>query len=283
MFALTALMQKAQQLIDPALASANAFASQRPAKATLFRRQFRLPDSQNPLHEITAELTVPPAHTSQQSTGSSPALSGSELNKLKNQGTRYVGKLHLSEKYLCFSTQGSSFLNNASLSSSSSFAGQTNGAGPSGNGFTMPLCAVRRVERLNSQNFLFALAITTWTGVGEAAKKQSGTSAGGVRFIVQLAGSRQQCDRFCDGLKKGLREAIKDAARLRQVASQCYSEVLLDSSDLHKTTAGTEEKPKARDPPEAGLGMIFRYPGDARKLRDKSKMRLWAEYMRGKQ
>jgi hypothetical protein len=28
--------------------------------------------------------------------------------------------------------------------------------------------------------------------------------------------------------------------------------------------------------------MLFRYPGDARKLRDRSKMRLWGEYFRGK-
>lgn len=33
-------------------------------------------------------------------------------------------------------------------------------------------------------------------------------------------------------------------------------------------------------PPDAGLGMLFRYPGDAKKLRDRAKMRLWAEYLR---
>lgn len=33
-------------------------------------------------------------------------------------------------------------------------------------------------------------------------------------------------------------------------------------------------------PPDAGLGMIFRYPGDPKKLRDRAKMRLWAEYLR---
>jgi hypothetical protein len=29
------------------------------------------------------------------------------------------------------------------------------------------------------------------------------------------------------------------------------------------------------------LGMIFRYPGNARKLRDATKIRLWREYLRG--
>lgn len=30
-----------------------------------------------------------------------------------------------------------------------------------------------------------------------------------------------------------------------------------------------------------GLGVIFRYPGDPRKLREKSKMKLWKEYFKG--
>lgn len=33
-------------------------------------------------------------------------------------------------------------------------------------------------------------------------------------------------------------------------------------------------------PPDAGLGMLFRYPGDPKKLRDRAKMRLWAEFLR---
>jgi hypothetical protein len=59
----------------------------------------------------------------------------------------------LSESYLCFSTQPTSFLPTASTSTSSGFTGQTHGAGPGGNGFTLPLCAIRRVERLHSQSY----------------------------------------------------------------------------------------------------------------------------------
>lgn len=54
---------------------------------------------------------------------------------------------------MCFSTTPTSFLQSASTSTSSAFTGQTHGGGPSGNGFSFPLCAIRRVERLNSQNF----------------------------------------------------------------------------------------------------------------------------------
>lgn len=51
--------------------------------------------------------------------------------------------------------------------------------------------------------------------------------------------------------------------------SECYSEYLLRPEDK-----------KNANPPDAGLGMLFRYPGDPKKLRDRAKMRLWAEYLR---
>lgn len=58
--------------------------------------------------------------------------------------------------------------------------------------------------------------------------------------------------------------------RLKRVVSECYSEYLLRPDDVKDTAK----------PPDAGLGMVFRYPGDPKKLRDKAKMRLWAEYLR---
>ena len=286
MFSIASLVQKAQEYIEPTLSSSIGASDRRAAKATLFRHQFRLPNSQNPLHEITAELILlnhlngPSKSTS----ASSEAKSTS-----RGQGIRYAGKLHLSEQFLCFSTQGSSFLSSASTSASSVFTGNTRGAGPVGNGFTLPLCSVRRVERLNSQNYMFSLAITLWNGNSDAGAKQGKSSLPVHKIILHLAGSRQQCDRFCDGLKKGLRGAVKDLEKLKNVVQECYSEYLLASGG--KNTSSTEKKEaddqkgessEAHQPPDAGLGMIFRYPGDARKLRDRSKMRLWGEYLRGR-
>jgi TBC1 domain family member 8/9 len=269
MFNFQSLVQKAQQFIEPTLSGVTSpTTDRRPTKATLFRHQFRLPDSQSPLQEITAELTLSPHHTTRSSTDS-----GHPSEKERTQGNHYVGKLHLSEQYLCFSTQGSSFLNTASLSSSSAFTGQTHGAGPAGNGFTLPLCAIRRVERLHSQSYMFALAITTWHGINEPKSKGS---SGQQRLTIQLAGSRQQCERFCDGLKKGLREGVKEVENLRMVISECYSEFLLSESYEKK------DHTSDRAPPDTGLGVIFKYPGNARKLRDATKMRLWREYLKGK-
>ena len=285
MFSIASLVQKAQEYIEPTLSTSIGTSDRRAAKATLFRHQFRLPDSQNPLHEITAELIL-----LNHLNGSSKSTAATSENRSasSSHGIRYAGKLHLSEQFLCFSTQGSSFLNSASTSASSVFTGNTHGAGPVGNGFTLPLCSVRRVERLNSQNYMFSLAITLWNGSNDAGSKQGKSSLPVHKIILHLAGSRHQCDRFCDGLKKGLREAVKDLEKLKNVVRGCYSEYLLalggksSSSEKKGTDDQKGESSEARQPPDAGLGMIFRYPGDARKLRDRSKMRLWGEYLRGR-
>ncbi|KAI8627937.1 TBC-domain-containing protein [Xylariaceae sp. FL1651] len=265
MFNLTSFVQKAQsaaqQLIDPMQGLNLTNSDRNPSKASLFQNQFRLPSSQTPLFEIPAELTIPPSNVTQG-------------DKDRDRGWHYAGKLHLSESYICFSTTPTSFVHTASTSTSSVFTGQTHGAGPSGNGFTFPLCAIRRVERLNSQNFQFSLAITTWNGITqdlakdkEALKERKDFRE--QRITIQLAGSRQACERFCDGLKKGLRGAVGNVSKLKKVTAECYSEYLLRP----------EEKKNAPSP-DAGLGMVFKYPGDPKKLRDRAKMRLWAEYLR---
>jgi len=262
MLNLSSFVQKAQQLLDPTQGLNLTDSDKNPSKASLFQNQFRLPSSQHPLHEITAELTIPPSNVTQG-------------DKDRSVGYTYAGKLHLSEAYLCFSTTPSSFVSSASTSTSSAFTGQTHGGGPGGNGFTFPLCAIRRVERLHSQNFNFALAVTTWNGVSQESVKNKDPNNKDKRDVreqritIQLAGSRQACERFCDGLKKGLRAGVGNVNKFKRVVSECYSEYLL-----------RPESNKDAVPPDAGLGMLFRYPGDPKKLRDRAKMRLWAEYLR---
>lgn len=145
MLNLSSLVQKAQQFIDPTQGLNLSNSDRNPSKASLFQGQFRLPKSQTPLYEIAAELTIPPSNSN------APTTHGERGDR--DRGWHYAGRLHLSEAYMCFSTTPSSFLSSASSSSSSAFTGQTHGEGPSGNGFTFPLCAIRRVERLNSQSF----------------------------------------------------------------------------------------------------------------------------------
>lgn len=291
--------QKAQVFVDqnlqPALNNL-APSDNRSSKAALFRHQFRLPDSQNPLYEITAELTLPPkTPSSSKSPTDTPRKSHEQRNNWdRERGNHYVGRLHLSEKFLCFSTQNSSFSPTASTSLSTVFTGQTNGAGPAGNGFTLPLCAVRRVERLHSQSYMFALSITTWNGYPAADEKNTKhtgkTAPPAPKLTIQLAGSRVQCEKFCDMLKKGLREGMREVDGMRKVVGECYSEYMLAAEAKRRNEkdapAGKlidDQNPEEQlKPPDAGLGMQFRYPGDPKKLRDKGKMRLWYEYLRGK-
>ncbi|RMD39439.1 hypothetical protein DV735_g5697, partial [Chaetothyriales sp. CBS 134920] len=263
---LTTFMQKAQSFIDQN--PLNARVDGRPSKASLFREQFRLPPSQNPLAEVAAEIFLPIPSSS-----ASPVTSG---ERRRDRGNRYLGELHLSESFLCFSTLRTSFLPTASHGSSTSFTGLTNGAGPGGLGFTLPLCSIRRVERLNSHHDKFSLALTTFEAVQRQPIEKAVTEQPTRKIIITLDASRGSCERFCDGLKKGLREAMKDVDTLRAIAKTCYSEYLLDPARIEAKSTGA----KGPDAPDAGLGMLFRYPGDARKLRDGSKMRLWAQYMR---
>ncbi|KAH6855006.1 rab-GTPase-TBC domain-containing protein [Chaetomium sp. MPI-CAGE-AT-0009] len=253
----SSFVQKAQQLLEPVQGLNLSESDRNPSKASLFQSQFRLPSSQHPLYEITAELTIPPANATQG-------------DRDRDRGHQYAGKLHLSEAFLCFSTTPSSFLQSATTTTSSIFTGQTHGGGPGGNGFTFPLCSIRRVERLHSQNFQFALSISTWNGISQdAAKEKDKKELREQRVTLQLAGTRQACERFCDGLKKGLRSNVGMVAKLKKVTAECYSEYLLRPEDK-----------KNAPPPDAGLGMLFKYPGDPKKLRDRAKMRLWAEYLR---
>ncbi len=185
---------------------------------------------------------------------------------------------HLSEQFLCFSTVNTSFVSTASTSASSAFTGRTNGTGPAGNGFTLPLCAVRRVERLHTQTFMFALSITTWNGFEPGSESKPGAPAP-PKLTIQLEGNRQQCERFCDGLKKGLRQGIKQVEKMRTVGRDCYSEYML-YNDFDAKPSPTLPDGTSRAPPDTGLGSIFKYPGSMRRLRDRSKMRLWHEYLK---
>lgn len=266
MFSLSSLVQKAQALIDPAVPTSSI--GDQSARAALFRQQFRLPDSQSPLQDILVELILPAAN---------PAGAHREG---PGRGNRYAGRLHLSEGFLCFSTQTTSFLPSANGPIGTEPA---HGAGPTGNGFTWPLCVFRRVERLHSQNNMFTLGLTPWNGrdhTKSAGGGELGDGGRARRLTVRLAGSRQACERFCDGLKKGLRERVRDLDKMREVVAQCYSEYLMSTTADRVAQASAQEARKS-EPPDAGLGMLFRYPGDAKKLRDRSKMRLWSEYFRG--
>ena len=58
---------------------------------------------------------------------------------------------------------------------------------------------------------------------------------------------------------------------LKKFLTTCPSELVVSD----KTNEEIDQSP-------GGLGLTFGFPGDSKKLKDKSKMRLWKKYFNGK-
>ena len=161
----------------------------------------------------------------------------------------------------------------------------------------LPLWCVRRVERLNTKGTVFALSIVVWHGM---------------KIILQLNALRPTCEHFCAVLRDQLRAQLGNMKLLKPFLTGCYSEFLIsdESSDPKGKRAVTDvsltpaseadeppklvsadasgaalaatelDPPADKEPPkyQAGLGATFGFPGDARKLREKSKLKLWRDY-----
>lgn len=175
-----------------------------------FRNMFRLPENEQLLYELTAEIMVP----------------GTENRKM------YHGKIYISTLYLCF-------MSNDKKSCS----------------FVLPLSAIRKAEKIKTNDYLFILAIFTWHMM---------------KIIVSLIGIHHNCEAFCNYLKESLKSTIVSTKMLKPFLLSCFSEHMLMDKKLHQDFL-----------PSTGLGSNpnFGYPGDCKKLYDTSKMRLWREYL----
>ncbi|KIY44988.1 TBC-domain-containing protein [Fistulina hepatica ATCC 64428] len=139
--------------------------------------------------------------------------------------------------------------------------------------FTIPLSTIRRVERLNARAGIYALSLSTWHGM---------------KIIVQLTSLRPTADLFCSLLRDALRVELQrgQMKAVKGFSKTCYSEVLvsdtLPSADVERedgSLVGGGEKETA---PQfhGGLGLRFKFPGDAKKLREASKVKLWTNYLK---
>ncbi|PWN52864.1 TBC-domain-containing protein [Violaceomyces palustris] len=236
-----------------------------PTKTQLFAYAFGLPSNQGPLQD--------PSGSSLASEIPSAVLSLSTSNKDGIQEDQiYAGRLSLTESFLCFASQGD--------------------RGRSCR-MNLPLWCVRRVERLNTKGTVFALSIIVWHGM---------------KIILQLNALRPSCEQFCSLLRDQLRAQLGNMKLLKPFLSGCYSEYMLtegsseskerekgegssptvekenlidgDASakvaDNSSAMAKEKEKPKY----QAGLGSTFGFPGDPKKLREKSKLKLWKDYFK---
>ncbi|KAF9110868.1 hypothetical protein BGX27_005761 [Mortierella sp. AM989] len=116
----------------------------------------------------------------------------------------------------------------------------------------LPLYTIRRVERMNSRSAMYALTILTWHQM---------------RVVLRLNGPRTQCEKFCGTLKTNLKLQASAMRSLKAFLATCFSEALLaDRPDV----AGKD----------SGLGWIYEFPGDPKKLKNKSKTKLWLQYFK---
>ncbi|KAH9812374.1 hypothetical protein DFH28DRAFT_1061793 [Melampsora americana] len=135
--------------------------------------------------------------------------------------------------------------------------------------FSLPLATIRRVERLSNGQIngfgsgVFALSLVVWHDE--------------MKFIVQLNGLRPSCETFCASLRTQLKLAIPEMKNLKSFVSTFYTEHLLSSNSEEDGRFSTGDG--IGNGYHAGLGAIYKYPGDARKLREKSKVKLWKEYL----
>ncbi|KAL5492303.1 hypothetical protein ACEPAI_3750 [Sanghuangporus weigelae] len=173
----------------------------------------------------------------------------------------YAGRLHLLPPFLCFAS-----LDRKSVR------------------FTLPLCTVRRVERLNTRTGVFALSLLIWHGM---------------KIIVQLTALRPTADLFCALLRDALKTSLQrgQMKAMKTFVKTCYSEELLSAgaseveqeksaadagqSPISDGGAGGSEKLQDGEPGfHGGLGFKFKFPGDPKKLREASKIKLWTQYLR---
>ncbi|KAK7031705.1 rab-GTPase-TBC domain-containing protein [Favolaschia claudopus] len=165
----------------------------------------------------------------------------------------YAGKLYIMAPYLAFAS-----LDRKSVR------------------FTIPLSTIRRVERLNARAGIYALSLSTWHGS---------------KIIVQLTSLRPTADLFCSLLRDALKVELQ-RGQMRAVkgfVKTCYSEQLVSTTS---TVADNEREDgslisEEKDDPSprestyhGGLGLKFKFPGDPKKLREASKIKLWTQYLR---
>ncbi|WFD44034.1 hypothetical protein MPSI1_002699 [Malassezia psittaci] len=219
-----------------------------PTKSEQFAESFRLPWNEGPFVDSAgnrAEIA-------------SAILTLANPKEDSQEDQVYAGRLTLTPSFLCFASQGDGGL---------------------GCRASIPLSTIRRVERLNTRDAVFALSMSLWHGT---------------QLIFQLNTLRPSCESFCNALRTCLRSHLSEMKQLKPFLAGCYSETLLQEDS--EASAGnaqssaaatpnlidTEDDQEKYTPPSyhMGLGDQFGFPGDPRKLKEKSKIRLWKEYLR---
>ncbi|PIL24923.1 hypothetical protein GSI_12810 [Ganoderma sinense ZZ0214-1] len=230
-----------------------------PTKDQLTELYFALPQSVNGGVNATGGPSGAAGNANgEKEKGAEAELEKMEINAVLSLGVQgeedsYAGKLYLLPPYLTF----------ASHDRKSSR-------------FTIPLCTIRRVERLNARAGVYALSLALWHGM---------------KIVVQLTSLRPTADLFCSLLRDALKvELQKGHMKLvKGFVKTCYSELLVsnatapdgvDEKAEAKVAESTQEGSASDSMYLGGLGLKFKFPGDPKKLREASKTKLWTNYLR---
>ncbi|KAF9019046.1 TBC-domain-containing protein [Hymenopellis radicata] len=222
-------------------------------------RNFKEPTKEQ-LTEIFFSLppTPTPAPSSNGKDSPTEDVERMDINAVLSLGIQgeedsYAGKLYLLAPYLAFAS-----LDRKSVR------------------FTLPLSTVRRVERLNARAGIYALSLALWDGG---------------KIIVQLTSLRPTADLFCSLLRDALKIELQrgQMKAVKGFVKTCYSETLISAAssvadgEREDGSLISEEKenPEPRESTyHGGLGLRFKFPGDPKKLREASKIKLWTTYLR---
>lgn len=82
--------------------------------------------------------------------------------------------------------------------------------------------------------------------------------------------NEKEYENFSSTLTNNLRNQIKHMKMMKQFLTSCPSEAVIAGKTLAEMTSIP-----------GGLGLTFEYPGDPKKLKEKSKMKLWKKYFEG--
>lgn len=145
----------------------------------------------------------------------------------------------------------------------------------------IPLYSVRRVERLStiSQPSSIALSLILWHGL---------------KLVLQLNTLKPNSDDFCNHLKQSLKFQLSNMKLVRNFSKGLYSEILLGNDDDNNQSIDNDNDINDNDNLieikddskqnqgdfHHGLGIKFKFPGDPKKLRERTKLKLWKEYFK---
>ncbi|GAA5890230.1 hypothetical protein JCM8208_002744 [Rhodotorula glutinis] len=234
-----------------------------PTKEDLFREAFGLPDDEEPIGEVHAVL----------------AMAGSE--------DAYTGKLYLSTTFLTFTS-----LDRRSCR------------------LTLPLATIRRVEKLapgqeGTAPGAFALGLTLFHGLRIILQLNSLRPTND-QFCAQLRVRLKASLPLMKALKpfaqtffsewflspdRNLdRERERDGDTTTPSVAPVGELISFDDGAAADNKGKGKEVDMSHEPWttewgteggkfHAGLGMIFKFPGDPRKLRERSKMKLWRSFL----